>query len=96
MIAEQTSPAPEIVNLKHMALDPEVLRCQTGTTILLKVAYSLEHAHRKFLFLLEQTDEESPPLSEGEQYLFEKPLTEAGAYNLQCLNYPKVRCNIDV
>ena len=48
------------VQLKHMALEPEIIKCQANTNILLKItnnnSCSFESTDRKFLFLLEETD----------------------------------------
>lgn len=48
------------VQLKHMALEPEAIKCQTNTSILIKItnnnSCSFESTDRKFLFLLEETD----------------------------------------
>jgi hypothetical protein len=44
--------------------------------------------------MLEETEEETPPLSEGQDYYFKNQLEEVGIYHLQCLNYPKIKSKI--
>jgi len=82
---------------------PEKVIIQSCTQILLKIGNndsgmtSCMAAHqKKFLFSIEETEEETPFLFEGEQYLFTTLLHEEGIYHLQCLNYPKIKCIIQV
>lgn len=51
---------------------------------------------RKFLFCLEESDEETPFLTEQEQHEFETKLEENTLYHLTCLNYPKIKATIQV
>lgn len=89
--------------LKHMELQPE--KVQTSSQIIqirIKVHTNNSSSYsdyrdcpdRKFIFIIEETEEETPPLSEGEEYTFEQQLSEVGTYNLQCLNYPKIKSKI--
>jgi hypothetical protein len=52
-MAHSDCPPRLLLQFRHLVLDPETVRCAQGVTVELKVAYSLEHAHRRFLFLLE-------------------------------------------
>lgn len=87
-----------------MELTPELLKISKPTQILLKICknnsaslsdYS-EGASRKFIFLLEETDEETALLCEGDEHLFAIPLVDPGIYHLQCMNYPKIKCKIEL
>jgi hypothetical protein len=50
----------EVILLKHMALEPETIKCTPNTVIHLKIVHnnscSFESRDRRFLFLLEETD----------------------------------------
>jgi len=52
---------------------------------------------KKYIFAIEELDQETEPLSGGDQHLFncfkECP---SGIYYLNCLNYPKLTCEIEV
>jgi len=52
--------------------------------------------NRKFIFIIEETDEETPPMAEGEEYLFGEVLGEVGVYHLSCINYPKIKASIEI
>lgn len=45
--------------------------------------------------MIEETDEETDPMTEGSEYQFNEVLKDIGTYHLQCLNYPKIRSVIE-
>ena len=52
---------------------------------------------RKYIFAIQELDQETEPLSEGDQHLFDCfKECPSGIYHLSCLNYPKLTCEIEV
>lgn len=87
---------------KAVTLSPTGDKENKIPSLLLKVfddraLVSETHLGKKYIFGVEELDEETQPLAHGEEHLFECfQSCPNGKYELLCLNYPKISCIVEV